>query len=83
MDKDTRRERDLGVCNTAKGLVSFRYAEFVLLYAATENEIDVTEIAEAAWKMELNCGMSSCRQKGNILIGMFHTKCSTKIKMIL
>ena len=60
MDKDTRRERDLGVCNTAKGLVSFRYAEFVLLYAATENEIDVTEIAEAAWKSGKKVAFPRC-----------------------
>lgn len=50
MDRDVKKARDEAICKTAEGLVSFRYAEFVLLYAATDNEIDVSAIAEAAFE---------------------------------
>ena len=50
MDREVKAARDEAICRTAVSLVSFRYAEFVLLYAATDNEIDVSAIAEAAFK---------------------------------
>lgn len=49
MTHDVKFQRDSAICKTAEGLVSFRYAKKVLLYAATPDEIDVTGIAEAAW----------------------------------
>ncbi len=48
MPMEERQRRDEAICRVAESLVSFRYAEFVLLYAATQGEIDVTAIAEAA-----------------------------------
>ncbi len=48
MDTDERFRRDTAICNAAIGLVSFRYAEYVLLYAPTQEEIDVMPIARAA-----------------------------------
>jgi len=40
--------RDEAICRAAEGLVSFRYAEFVLLYAATPDEIDIFPLARTA-----------------------------------
>ena len=48
MDPAEKFERDSAICKAAEGLVSFRYAEYVLLYAATPDEIDVTGIALSA-----------------------------------
>ena len=50
MDPAQKADRDGRICNAALGLVSFRYAEYVLMYAPLSNEIDVMPIAEAAWK---------------------------------
>ncbi len=49
MDREVKKERDAAICKCAQNLVSFRFAEFVLLYAALENEIDVSPLAEAAF----------------------------------
>lgn len=48
MDAGEKRRRDEAVCRAALNLVSFRYAEYVLLYAATDNEIDIRTVAEEA-----------------------------------
>ena len=45
---DERQLRDEAVCRAAENLVSFRYAEYVLLYAATQGEIDVNALAQSA-----------------------------------
>ncbi len=45
---EERQRRDAAVCRAAESLVSFRYAEFVLLYAATQGEIDVYSVAQTA-----------------------------------
>ncbi len=50
MDRSVKQARDAAICKSAQGLVSFRFAEFVLLYAAMDNEIDVSALAEAAFK---------------------------------
>ncbi|MBE6541532.1 MAG: 5-formyltetrahydrofolate cyclo-ligase [Ruminococcaceae bacterium] len=48
MCPEEKFRRDSAICKAAEGLVSFRYAEFVLLYAATADEIDVFDIARVA-----------------------------------
>jgi len=48
MPMEERQRRDESICRVAESLVSFRYAEFVLLYAATQGEIDVSAIAQTA-----------------------------------
>ena len=48
MDREEKARRDSAICRAAVSLVSFRYAEYVLLYAALANEIDITKIAEEA-----------------------------------
>ena len=49
MSAEEKQKRDAAICAAAENLVSFRYAEYVLLYAATSDEIDVSAIAEAAF----------------------------------
>lgn len=46
MDKAEKARRDEAITKAALSLVSFRYAEYVLLYAATDNEIDISAIAK-------------------------------------
>ncbi len=41
--------RDSAICKNAINMASFRFAEYVLLYAPTKYEIDVMPIAEAAF----------------------------------
>jgi 5-formyltetrahydrofolate cyclo-ligase len=48
MDPAEKKRRDDAICRAATALASFRYAEYVLLYAATENEIQIRAIAEEA-----------------------------------
>ena len=48
MDAEERKRRDAKICSLASSLVSFRHAEYVLLYAATEGEIGLDPLAEAA-----------------------------------
>lgn len=48
MDPAEKKRRDDAICRAATALASFRYAEYVLLYAATENEIQIQAIAEEA-----------------------------------
>ena len=62
MDAGEKSCRDEAICRAALGLISFRYAEFVLLYAATDDEIDVSEIAEAAWKSGKKVAFPRCEK---------------------
>ncbi len=55
-----KASRDSAICASAVSLVSFRYAEYVLLYAAMENEIDVDDIARAAWKAGKKVAFPRC-----------------------
>ena len=48
MSIEERQRRDEAICRAAESLVSFRYAEYVLLYAATQGEIDVYSVAKTA-----------------------------------
>lgn len=63
MDPAEKFERDTALCKAAEGLVSFRYAEYVLLYAATPDEIDVSMIAEAALKKGKKILFPRCDKK--------------------
>ena len=60
MDEGEKTKRDEAICSVARGLVSFRYAEYVLLYAATDNEIDVSRIAEYAWEQGKKVAFPRC-----------------------
>lgn len=67
MDKDIKAERDRKICETATGLVSFRYADFVLLYAATEDEIDIYEIARVALERGKKIAFPRCRKEDHTM----------------
>lgn len=60
MDLDVKADRDGRICKAAVALVSFRYAEYVLMYAPLDNEIDVMPIAEAAWKSGKKVAFPKC-----------------------
>ena len=60
MDDGEKAKRDEAICAAAKSLVSFRYAEYVLLYAATESEIDVYKIAQSAWEQGKKVAFPRC-----------------------
>ena len=53
----------IAICRAAESLVSFRYAEFVLMYAATQGEIDVTSIAEEALRRGKTVLFPRCDKK--------------------
>lgn len=63
MSADEKFRRDSAICKAAEGLVSFRYAEYVLLYAATPDEIDVYEIARAAFEKGKKVCFPRCDKK--------------------
>lgn len=63
MDPDEKKARDAAICKAAESLVSFRYAEYVLLYAATPDEIDVSDIARAAFEKNKKVLFPKCDKK--------------------
>jgi len=67
MDRDLRRERDARICKQAIGLVSFRYAEYVLLYAALEDEIDIYEVARVALEKGKKIAFPRCRKEDHTM----------------
>ncbi len=48
MSPEEKARRDSAICVAAERLVSFKYAEYVLLYAAQSDEIDMTALANVA-----------------------------------
>lgn len=60
ISKEERAQRDSAICQSALDLVSFRYAEIVLLYAPMEQEIDVLPIARAALKKGKRIAFPRC-----------------------
>ena len=48
MSLGERKERDTSLVNAVLSMVSFRFAEYVLMYAPQPEEIDVTEVARRA-----------------------------------
>lgn len=63
MCPEEKFKRDCAICKAAENLVSFRYAEFVLLYAATPDEIDVYEIARLAFEKGKKVLFPKCDKK--------------------
>ncbi len=45
IDPGTKSRRDAKICRSAISLASYRYAEYVLMYAPTEEEIDIMPVA--------------------------------------
>ena len=67
MEPKLREERDLSICRAASELVSFRYADYILLYAATDDEIDVSYISEAAWKSGKKVAFPRCDKESHTM----------------
>lgn len=67
MPIEERHRRDEAICHVAEGLVSFRYAEYVLLYAAAEGEIDVNAIAELALEKGKKVCFPRCDKKSHTM----------------
>lgn len=63
MPTEEKFRRDSALCAAAVGLVSFRYAEYVLLYAATPDEIDVYDIAREAFARGKKVCFPRCDKK--------------------
>ena len=45
LDPEVKRSRDGKICADARSLASYRFAEYVLLYAPTDDEIDIMPLA--------------------------------------
>ena len=67
MDQTLRVERDTKICKHAIGLVSFRFAEYVLLYAPLADEIDVYEIARVALERGKKIAFPRCRKEDHTM----------------
>ncbi len=67
MSREEKFERDQAICKAAEGLISFRYAEFVLLYAAQKDEIDVSMIANAALARGKKICFPRCDRKNHTM----------------
>lgn len=67
LDTAVRAERDRRICESALGLVSFRFAEYVLLYAATDDEININAIAEAALERGKKLAFPRCRKEDHTM----------------
>ena len=63
MNPEEKFRRDAAICNAAEALVSFRYAEYILLYAATADEIDVSDIARVAFAKNKKVLFPRCDKK--------------------
>jgi 5-formyltetrahydrofolate cyclo-ligase len=63
MPQEEKFARDNAICQAVENLVSFRYAEYVLLYAAQADEIDVSMIAESALKKGKKICFPRCDKK--------------------
>lgn len=60
LSPDDKRARDARICEFAVNLASFRFAEYVLMYAATPNEIDICGIAREALKRSKKVAFPRC-----------------------
>ncbi len=67
MIPEEKFKRDSAICTAAAGLVSFRYAEYVLLYAATADEIDIYEIARVAMAKGKKICFPRCDKKNHTM----------------
>ncbi len=76
ISKEERVRRDSAICQAALDLVSFRYAEIVLLYAPMEQEIDVLPIARAALQKGKRIAFPRCDAQSRTMQYHFVTSLS-------
>lgn len=63
MSPEEKAARDKAICDAACSMASFRYAEYVLMYASTEEEIDVYPIARRALELGKKVAFPLCRKQ--------------------
>ncbi len=71
MSPDEKQRRDSAICAAAERLVSFRYAEYVLFYAAQDDEIDMTALAKIALERGKKVLFPRCDKKTHTM--QYHT----------
>ncbi len=64
MDPALKKTMDERICNTLAGLVSYRYADNVLMYYPTKGEIDVLPLLENALKVGKRVALPRCDESG-------------------
>lgn len=67
MDPAEKARRDAAIARAAISLVSFRYAEYVLLYAAMDAEIDITPIAREALARNKKIAFPRCNKENHTM----------------
>lgn len=67
MDREERRARDEKLSGVAVALMSFRYAEYVLLYAATEFEINIDAVAREALRLGKKVAFPKCNTEDHTM----------------
>lgn len=67
MDEEEKIRRDAAIVKAAEGLVSFRCAEYVLLYAATEGEINIDALAISALEKGKKIAFPRCDTKSSTM----------------
>lgn len=60
IDKEIHKSMDEKICQTATSLVSFRYADIILLYAPIKSEIDVMPIFHEALRQGKRVAFPRC-----------------------
>ncbi len=71
MSPEEKEKRDSAICAAAERLVSFKYAEYVLLYAAQSDEIDMTALANIALERGKKVLFPRCDKKTHTM--KYHT----------
>lgn len=67
IDLEEKAQMDKKICETATGLVSFRHADIILLYAPIKSEIDVIPIFEAAKQRGKRVAFPKCNTENRTI----------------
>ena len=65
--EDEKSELDARICSRILSLVSYRFADTVLLYSPIKSEIDITPIAVAALKAGKRVAFPKCTPEGSLM----------------
>ena len=67
IDHDEKVSRDSKICVCAMSLASYRYAEYILLYAPTDDEVDILPVAEDALKKGKRVAFPRCNTENHTM----------------
>ena len=67
LDPEEKKQRDDALCACAVNLASFRYADYILLYAPMKYEIDVMPIAYEALRRGKKILFPRCNTKDHTM----------------